>query len=173
MNDIKLIVKDLLNKVGAKAAPIPVEKIAEFLGARIVYEPARQGEEVYGMLFRDNGTPVIGVNSSNHIHRQRFTVAHEIGHLLLHKGDEYIDTPKVHYRDFLSGLAIDNEEIEANGFAAELLMPRDFLEKSLQVIGKKKMDDPQKIIEKLSKEYRVSPQTVEFRLKNLGVFPPE
>lgn len=170
MNDIKLIVKDLLNKVGAKAAPIPVEKIAEFLGARIVYEPARQGEEVYGMLFRDKGQPVIGVNSSNHIHRQRFTVAHEIGHLLLHKGDEYIDTPKVHYRDFLSGLAIDNEEIEANGFAAELLMPRDFLEKSLQVIGRKKMNDPHKIIEKLSKEYKVSPQAAELRLKNLGIF---
>ena len=173
MSDTKLMVKELLDKMGVRAAPVPVEKIAEFLGARLVYEPARQGEEVYGMLYRDEGQPVIGVNSSNHIHRQRFTVAHEIGHLLLHKGDEYIDTPKVHYRDFLSGLAIDNEEIEANGFAAELLMPREFLEKSLQVIGKKKMDDPQKIIDKLSKEYKVSPQAAELRLKNLGILSME
>ncbi|MDA8150905.1 MAG: hypothetical protein M0041_07275, partial [Nitrospiraceae bacterium] len=71
MNDTKLMVKELLDKTGVRAAPVPVEKIAEFLGARLVYEPARQGEEVYGMLFRDKGQPVIGVNSSNHIHRQR------------------------------------------------------------------------------------------------------
>ena len=166
-------VKELLEKVGVRSAPVPVEKIAEALGVRLVYEPAREGEGIYGMLYRDEGQPVIGVNSLNHIHRQRFTVAHEIGHFLLHEGKEYVDVPTVRFRDLKSGLAIDKEEIEANGFAAELLMPRELLEKSLRIITRQKLDDPKEIVEKLSKEYKVSPQTAEFRLKNLGVFSPE
>lgn len=174
MPNIELMVRELLEKEGVKSPPIPVEKIAESLGARLAYEPSREGEEeVYGMLYRDEGQPVIGVNSTNHIYRQRFTIAHEIGHLLFHERKMYVDSPTVRYRDFKSGLAIDKEEIEANGFAAELLMPRDFVEKSLQTIGKKKIVDRQKIVGSMSKEYKVSAQTVEFRLKNLGILFPE
>lgn len=173
MPNIESIVMELLEKNGVKSAPIPVEKIAESLGARLVYEPSHEGEEeVYGMLYRDEGQPVIGVNSTNHIHRQRFTIAHEIGHLLCHEGKIYVDSPTIRYRDSKSSLAIDKEEVEANGFAAELLMPQDFLKRSLQSIGKKKIEDRHKITEKLSKEFKVSVQTIEFRLKNLGILFP-
>ena len=85
----------------------------------------------------------------------------------------YVDTPTVRFRDSVSGMAIDNEEIEANGFAAELLLPRKFLERSLDGLFKKKVRDRKEIVEKLSSEYKVSFQTVEFRLKNLGVLLPE
>lgn len=174
MPNIESMVRELLEKNVVKSAPVPVERIAESLGARLVYEPSHEGEEeVYGMLYRDEGQPVIGVNSTNHIHRQRFTIAHEIGHLLCHEGKMYIDSPIIRYRDSKSSMAIDKEEIEANGFAAELLMPKDFVEKSLQVIGKKKLLDWKKIVERISKEYKVSAQTVEFRLKNLGISFPE
>lgn len=174
MPNIESMVRDLLEKNGVKSAPVPVERIAESLGARLVYEPSHEGEEeVYGMLYRDEGQPVIGVNSTNHIHRQRFTIAHEIGHLLCHEGKMYVDSPIIRYRDSKSGLAIDKEEIEANGFAAELLIPKNLLNKSLKTIDRKKMTDPKKIIEHLSKEYKVSAQTVEFRLKNLGILFPE
>lgn len=168
------MVRKLFEKQGMRSAPVPVEKIAESLGAKLVYEPSREGEEgIYGMLYREGGQPVIGVNVTNHIHLQRFTIAHEIGHLVCHEGKKYVDGFHVRFRNLKSGMAIDREEIEANEFAAELLMPRDFVEKSLHVIGKKKMVDRQEIVGRLSREYKVSFQTVEFRLKNLGILFPE
>lgn len=169
----ELKAKELIEKMDIRNSPVPVERIAEFLGARLVYEPYNDGDGVSGMLYRDKDRIVIGVNSSHHIHRQRFTIAHEIGHLLLHEGKIYIDAPSVRFRDSISGLAIDNEEIDANGFAAELLMPREFLEKSLEGLYQRKIDDSERILEKLSAEYKVSPKMVEFRLKNLGVLLPE
>lgn len=164
---------DLLDKFSVESAPVPVDRLAEFLGIRVVYKPYEEGDDVSGMLYRGDGRPVIGVNSAHHIHRQRFTIAHEIGHFLLHKGKMYVDTPTVRFRNTVSGLAIDNEEIEANGFAAELLLPRKFLEKSLEGLFQRKIRDRKVILEKLSSEYKVSAQTVEFRLKNLGVLLPE
>ena len=94
-----------------------------------------------------------GLNSAHHIHHQRFMIAHEIGHFVLHEGKMYVDTPTVRFRDSVSGLAIDNEEIESNGFAAELLMPRKVLEKSLKVLFQKKTRDRKAIVENLSSEY--------------------
>ena len=163
----------LLEKFGVENPPVAVELLAEFLGIRVVYKPYEDGDDVSGMLYRGEGRPVIGVNSAHHIHRQRFTIAHEIGHFVLHEGKMYVDTPTVRFRDSISGLAIDNEEIEANGFAAELLLPRKFLERSLDGLFKRKVRDRKGIVEKLSSEYKVSSQTVEFRLKNLGVLLPE
>jgi Zn-dependent peptidase ImmA (M78 family) len=65
----------------------------------------------------------IGYNKSQHQHRQRFTVAHEIGHLLLgHTSGSFI-------LDLNSGKP---EEIEANQFAAELLMPLAMLENDIK-----------------------------------------
>lgn len=166
--------KKLLERMAVKNPPVPVEKIAESLRARIVFKPVSDGEDdVSGMLYRSKDRIVIGVNGAHHMHRQRFTIAHEIGHLVLHKGEMYIDTPSIKFRDSKSGLAIDNEEIEANGFAAELLMPREFLEKSLESLYTRDIKEPKQMVEKLSMEYKVSPMMVEYRLRNLGVFLPE
>ena len=72
---------------------------------------------------------MIGVNSLHQVHRQRFTMAHECGHLLLHRGKRvYIDhtfrvnsRALVNNRDGSSASATDPEEIEAKRFAAELV----------------------------------------------------
>ena len=125
---LRPIINSLLEECGIDAVPVPVEVIAECLGAQIRYSPF--DGELAGMLVRhDDGQAVIGVNSANHINRQRFTIAHECGHLRLHKGkDVYIDRSfrvNVCRRDEQSAQATDPEEIEANRFAAELLMPRD------------------------------------------------
>ena len=78
---------------------------------------------------------------------------------------------RVSFRDKKSSLAIDNDEIEANQFAAELLMPRDLvrqeinnlLERGRSVFGK------DWLIEKLAPVFDVSSQSMEFRLNNLGI----
>jgi Zn-dependent peptidase ImmA (M78 family) len=56
---------------------------------------------------------------------QRFTIAHELGHRALHPGHELIlDVPvRFNMRDGTSGTATDLEEIEANAYAAALLIP--------------------------------------------------
>ena len=113
------------------------------------------------------GEIVIGVNSLHHINRQRFTIAHECGHLLLHKGkDVHIDkTFRVNRRDELSSKAVDPDEIEANRFAAELLMPYDMIVDDI-VDYELDMEDDEELAE-LAKRYQVSVQALTHRVTNL------
>lgn len=98
--------------------PISIEPIAEHLGATIRYSPFEGDSELAGMLIRNDDDNVIGVNSMHHINRQRFTIAHECGHLVLHEGEEvHIDRSfRVNRRDTVSSQAVNFEEIEANRF---------------------------------------------------------
>jgi Zn-dependent peptidase ImmA (M78 family) len=72
-------VQDLLTKAGIHSLPVPVDKIAKCLGAEVRFSPL--DDELSGMIYINEGTPIIGVNSLHHPNRQRFTIAHEIGHL--------------------------------------------------------------------------------------------
>ncbi|MXW19490.1 MAG: ImmA/IrrE family metallo-endopeptidase [Gammaproteobacteria bacterium] len=163
---LRPIVNDLLRACDVSEVPVPVEVIAEHLGARVAY--ARYKGELAGVLMRrDNGPAVIGVNSAHHINRQRFTIAHECGHLCLHKGkDVYVDRSfrmSVSNRDKRSAQAIDPEEIEANRFAAELLMPLDRL---LDDISEFDIEDD-KALKELADRYAVSVQALTHRINNL------
>jgi Zn-dependent peptidase ImmA (M78 family) len=118
---------------------------------------------------RESGKTIIGANRSHHPHRQRFTIAHELGHFLLHEGQTvYLDEKlTVNLRSPESSKGEDVDEREANLFAAELLMPAAFLNRDLRgktvdVIG----DDA--FLERLAKKYNVSVQALTFRLANLG-----
>ena len=109
--------------MGISQYPIPVERVAEHLGAALRFEPF--DGDISGMLFRDDQRVIIGVNSLDGVTRQRFTISHEIGHLMLHNGrpmfvEKHV---QVNLRDSVSSTATNREEIEANRFAAELLMP--------------------------------------------------
>jgi Zn-dependent peptidase ImmA (M78 family) len=165
----------VLAEHGIKTVPVPVERIAARLGASISHRPFEDG--VSGMLFRgdDDGMKLIGVNSSHSSTRQRFTIAHEIGHLLLHKGRPMIlDAPgRVNMRDSTSSQATDAEEIEANSFAAELLMPSERtveeFRKRMSAKGDKKVE---RVVAELAKRFDVSPQAMQFRLVNLNLVLP-
>src|ERR1700719_367922 len=127
----------LLASLGIQEIPVPVEKIAKSLGARVRFSPL--DDELSGFVFIKNGVPIIGVNSLHHPNRQRFTIAHEIGHLQLHP--EFI-TATVHVdkqfaesvlkRDTSSASGTERLEVEANQFAAALLMPGFVLDKLLE-----------------------------------------
>ena len=88
------------------------------------------------MIYIKDGVPIIGVNSLHHPNRQRYTIAHELGHLELHR---QLITSEVHVdkgfpvlmRDPKSATGTELHEIEANQFAAELLMPRTLIEQAL------------------------------------------
>lgn len=151
-----------------KHAPVPVEALAELVGAVIRYEPFPG--DLSGMVHRGpDGKIVIGVNSIHPENRRRFTIAHELGHLLLHQSDNFHVDERfpIDFRTEVSSLAVDPKEIEANQFAAELLMPIEFLAKDLKNLS---LDiETEDAIKNLADRYQVSLQALTIRLSRLGI----
>jgi Zn-dependent peptidase ImmA (M78 family) len=169
--DIEQEARQLLENNQIVRTPIPVELLAKRLDIDVRYSPGK--EDVSGALIRNDDSVVIAVNSAQHENRQRFTIAHEIGHFLLHEGTKvhFDEDFRVNYRNAASSEAIDTDEIEANRFAAALLMPQDFLRKDLLRL---KADDQniEKVIQSLAVRYKVSSRAMELRLVNLGFVSP-
>jgi Zn-dependent peptidase ImmA (M78 family) len=175
---IRSLVEQLLAAQGVRSAAVDVELIATALGVQIHNEVA--ADNLSGFLIRDveSKRAMIGVNSTHSAARKRFTIAHEIAHFLLHEGDvlhvdqrEGVDLGlRMKRRDPGSSLGIDDEEKEANLFAAELLMPTSFLETDLlEMKASAPQDEDEDIVEALAKRYDVSIQAMTFRLTNLGL----
>lgn len=149
--------------------PVDIEAIARHLRAQIVEE--RLDRSVSGMLYRDDDHIVIGVNASHPEQRRRFTIAHELGHLVLHKGRPLVvDHVRVNFRDANSSAATDFEEIQANAFAAELLMPRDqVLATARQALERATPGTEATVVRDLAAGFEVSEQAMDYRLMNLGL----
>ncbi|MGN6149479.1 MAG: ImmA/IrrE family metallo-endopeptidase [Rhizomicrobium sp.] len=161
---IRADVTELLAQLKINSVPVPVERIANLLGARVHYSPFEG--ELAGMLVRREGQTVIGVNSLHHSRRQRFTIAHELGHLKYHEGEIHVDRKlQINRRDANSSLAVDPEEIEANRFAAELLMPFAHIASDLIALDIDVEDDDQ--IRDLAERYAVSAQAMTHRITNI------
>jgi len=170
----------LLESQGISKSPIPVEEICENLGLQVVYE--NLGPETSSVLVRQpDGQRVIGINSRHTSRRQRFSVAHELGHALLHfsneparDGEAIVSRPlEILFRDGLAGQGTDRVEIDANTFAATLLMPSGLLalrfHKRWQQDVSRRVDD---VIDDLADEFDVSAQAMRYRLVNLGLVDP-
>lgn len=160
--------EETLARFNFKLPPMPVDKIAKGLGAVIRFQPL--DEELSGMIYVKDGTPIIGVNALHHPNRQRFTLAHEIGHLVMHhdiiSAEVHIDKEfPVLMRDATSATGQVKVERDANRFAAALLVPRRMLEKELR--AKPFEIDGQSPLDELAKKFRVSKQMIEFRITNL------
>ena len=151
----------LLREFGIDKAPIQPNAIAEGLGAIVVTQELEP--DVSGMLVRESDGLIIGVNKHHAPVRRRFTIAHELGHLELHRGRVLIlDTPvRVDFRDGASS----REESEANRFAAALLMPQEMVVRAAAAASR----DPDELIKSLAREFRVSPAAMGYRLINLGI----
>ena len=102
----------LLELVGATAPPVPLNILAPILPLTL---RSRSGLPVSGLTFREDGLWVIGTNGSEPRVRQRFTVAHEVKHIL--------DDPFVQR---LGRPAYSLEDV-ADYFAASLLMPQHWI----------------------------------------------
>ena len=159
----------LLEAQGINKPPVPVERIARSLGAQVRYAPFEG--ELAGMLIRDDDGRgvVIGVNSLHHPNRRRFTIAHECGHLRLHEGQRaYVDRSplRVNLRDGVSSSATNTDEIEANRFAAELLMPYAMIREDLSGVDLDIEDE--EALRKLYERYRVSLQALTLRIRGVS-----
>src|SRR5258708_7744648 len=129
---IQQTVSRLLEEAGVPGPGFDVRLVAKKQGAIVIEEP--NDADFSGFLYRASNTaPIIGVNKNHALSRKRFTIAHELGHLLLHtKNGVHLDQAIVQMRDARASAGLDDEEMEANRFAAELLMPRSFLEADLE-----------------------------------------
>jgi len=147
----------LLKMAGIKEAPVDVHKIAKLLNFTII--EAEFPNSYSGEIFIEGDVKSIGVNKKHTLRRQRFTIAHELGHYL--NGHEYFDEEGKMLEDteFDFNDPLHKQEKEANLFASELLMPKDFLVKDLEILG---LD-----IEKLTEKYQVSEQALWIRLTSL------
>lgn len=163
---ISTCVEKLLRDGNITEPPVPVETIAKEQGLVILFE--RLDSDLSGFVSGPEHGSIIGVNTSHPKVRQRFTIAHELGHYLLHQTTNlHVDRSFLMKRTELSSQGTDDDEIEANAFAAELLMPRDLLATDLKNVGDLDLADDS-VISDLARRYRVSTQALLLRLINLG-----
>ena len=155
---------DLLRQCKVTQPPVDVEFIAR--GLRIVLRRVGFAKDVSGLLARKGDMVLLGVNRTDSPTRQRFSIAHEIGHFVLHEPKPiFVDGVTLRFRNSKSSQGDDREEIEANAFAAELLMPEEFVRRDMAELGNV-IDENE--IGDLAKRYGVSLQAFVYRLTNLG-----
>ena len=156
----------LLEKYEVQRPAVPLTRIVEGEGLHI--EKQHFEQDWSGFLLRGPSRSIVGVNKNHSISRQRFTIAHELGHFLLHDGEAlHVDKSfRVNFRDAAAGLGTAVEEIESNTFAACLLMPEQFL---LNDIRGEHLDiNDEAAVLDLAKRYQVSQQAMTIRLMNLA-----
>lgn len=92
-------------------------------------------------------------------------MAHELGHFFLHEGilNHFDRSFRLNYRSEESSKATNVEEVEANYFAASLLMPKIFLDAD----GASEFLDSDDQVRELARRYHVSQHAMSLRLVNV------
>ncbi len=122
----------LINEYRQKA-PVNVENLIKELGINL--NRSFLAADISGMVeCNDKKEYSITVNAADSPFRQRFTMAHELGHYILHRdilGDGITDN-RMYRSDagsiYNNQLVNSSHETEANKFAASLLMPKPLIE---------------------------------------------
>src|SRR5262245_1793424 len=142
----------ILNKLGIEVPPVDAVKLSRELGLSI-YFARFSGEYVKVSGFYDCEDNAIFVNSDEFPLRQTFTVAHELGHYVMHKEWARSASYKILMRDSLYS-GDDPHEKEANTFAANLLVPRFMLDQYWKMMP----------VEQLSQLFAVSVPVIKNRI---------
>src|SRR5687767_2281115 len=95
VDQIESIALKIITDLKIKRPPVPILKIVKKLGIDLI--DYNLGGEISGLLVIDNNKGTIGYNPNDPPVRQRFTIAHELGHYLLHKSSAELFVDK----DFL------------------------------------------------------------------------
>ena len=148
--------RNILSTYWDRQLPIKPEDIAEALGVTVILDSDME-DTTSGSYSLDGDQPVIRVNANQHSNRQRFTLAHELGHHVLLHGERE-DNPVTLFRQ--EGTT-SNLEIEANAFAAELLMPKGVIDYVVENATKP-------TIQYMAEQFWVSEQAMIYRLRNTG-----
>lgn len=152
---------DIIERYTEKA-PVDVRGLAKELGLSI--EEKQMEDDISGSIEKMNAQYKITVNDAHSENRKRFTIAHELGHFMLHdrliNNGIYDDKLYRSYENRRNKNVNDFHETEANVFAANLLMPADLVYK---LINEKNLNCAQ-----LAENLQVSKQAMEIRLESLS-----
>lgn len=160
LKDIEQKAEEVLASNGIKTAPVPIEEIANKENILVSYATSN---DFSGVLFRKPDVAFVALNSAEPFVRQRFTLAHELGHYFLHP----MKNTFVEYRDKKQSAGIRSpKEIEANKFAAALLIPHKLIREDLSKLADREMSD--ELIKSLAKKYEVHEKTMSIRLMGLS-----
>ncbi len=136
-------------------------------GFKIIRYPIGENADL-GFTMKKDGDIIIFTNTSIRLSRELFTLAHEIGHALLHlgKSNSFVDNSKTVF-----GRSEDEREIEANYFAACLLMPKDKVSKffDLELSETQKENLTASDIASIMSAFNVSFEMVLNRLESLEI----
>lgn len=153
--DIRKKVSDLVESAGVNGQiPVPLEALVDHLGYELMeFEPDAEADAISGAVSHKKKR--IYLNADDSARRKVFTLAHEIGHIVLHRdsADEFVDYRKTNKRS--------QKEWEADNFAGELLMPREHFKKKWYALGR--------IPWRAASEYGVSEQAAKVRAMVLGL----
>jgi len=152
--------------------PINIEEEIKGRGIKLEKYCVDLEDSVLGEIKKEGESYVINIQALDHYYRKRFTMAHELGHFELHKdllGDG-VDETKEYTRLYRRNNRISiSEEVEANKYAADKLMPELAIKEVsslVQVINKDGEIDLN-ILDYLYKKFQVSKTALANRLRTL------
>ncbi len=157
-NKVLAITKKVLEENYVLTPPIDIVEIASNYGLTVHESSFDEVNNVAGFI--DPETRKIVVNESDSPNRKSFTIAHELGHWLMHQSllESDPDTYAILYRIPLGGASEDYIEREANFFAANLLVPSEMLH---DFYHKRGYD-----MATIAEIFRVSQEVIGYRIKN-------
>ncbi len=174
---------NLLKTLGITQAPVDVFEIAKSIGANVDQSYDFEKLSFSGEVFlNQDHKPVIWVNPIDSTNRQRFTMAHELAHLvndIIPNIGKENENNKFHVTS--NSLKRDGRqesiEFRANEFAAQLLMPAEFISVEASKIintyksihGEKSKIPKDDFITQISEVFEVSNQAMTIRLTRLGI----
>lgn len=144
---------------------VPVRSLARATGCIVKLTPL--DDDLSGMAFIKDGARAIVVNSSHHPNRQRFTIAHELAHHQLHLPllEQGVHVDKAIFRrDQNAASGTLSYEIEANRFAAELLMPKRIVKKIIPPDFDLQDEDR---LREFASRFGVSTAALQYRIQNV------
>ncbi len=161
IQEIETLATGLLSRIGVAQAPINATAVASALGAEVRVAEF-QNRTTAAAVRKKNGKATIYV-APHSAERRRFSICHEIGHLVLHIPDqadaEHHDTDYQMFRSSVASVSEDVNEMEASRFSAAILMPRNLIEDAYRETQS---------VEKLAELFKVSRQAMSRRLSELG-----
>lgn len=168
--DIQDCARRTLVDHGLYSVPVNPVVVATKLGVRLVHAVFSESKYAGLTAHRGEGVTIL-IKNDDPPQRKRFTIAHEIGHMLLHLSDAPEEIIDADYDFFRAGdeaeatwTAEHRREYEANIFATELLMPRDLVQSAWA-----NLPEAGKSVVAIAAQFQVSVQAMGYRLQELGL----
>lgn len=146
--------------------PVPVGEICDILGIKVIFDK-QMDDSLHGKISYEEDKYFIRINDNHSAYNNIFTIAHELGHYLIHleevKKQGFADR-KSNFNAIPCSYEERKKEREANNFAAELLMPEDKFVDIFSVTDGN--------LYALQEVFKVSLEAIEWRALNLGLILP-